>query len=84
MKRDYSTGHPHPLTQEQQELLRQELQKPTSFSSYQQITDPIEETFGVKMSYPAVYALVRYKWNAKLKVPRKSHEKNEKHVRHSS
>ena len=85
LERDYSTGRPHQLTEEQQELLRQELQKPTGFSSYQQVTDYIEETFDVKMSYPAVYALVRYKWNAKLKVPRKSHEKKtKKRVRHSS
>lgn len=78
MERDYSPGRPPQLTKEQQELLRVELQKPNGYSSFQQIKDYIEETFDVKMSYPAVHALVRYKWNAKLKVPRKSHKKNEK------
>ncbi len=79
LERDYSSGRPHQLTKEQQELLREKLQDPEGFSSYHQITDYIEETFGVKMNYHAVYALVHYKWNAKLKVPRKSHEKkNEK------
>ncbi len=29
------------------------------------------------MHYKTVHALVRYKWNAKLKVPRKSHKKND-------
>ena len=80
MERDYSPGRPPQLTKEQQELLRVELQKPNGYSSFQQIKDYIEETFDVKMSYPAVHALVRYKWNAKLKVPRKSHEKKRKSV----
>ena len=30
------------------------------------------------MDYKAVHALVHYKWQVKLKVPRKSHIKNEK------
>ena len=78
LERAYSTGRPPELTKEQQELLLSELQKPEGFSSYQQITDYIEETFGVKMSYSAVHNLVRYRWNAKLKVPRKSHKKKMK------
>ena len=35
----------------------------------------IADTFGIEMKYTAVYALVRQKWGAKLKVPRRSHEK---------
>ena len=80
LERSYSPGRPPQLTKEQQELLREKLQDPEGFSSYQQITDYIEETFGVKMNYHAVHTLVRYKWNAKLKVPRKSHEKKRKSV----
>ena len=76
--RDYSPGRPPRLSQEQQELLRAELEKPEGFSSYQQITDYISETFDVQMNYKTVHALIRYKWNAKLKVPRKSHEKKTK------
>ena len=59
-------------------VLRAELEKPEGFSSYQQITDYISETFDVQMNYKTVHALIRYKWNAKLKVPRKSHEKKAK------
>ena len=77
LERAYSPGRPTQLTKEQQEHLLSELQKPQGFSSYQQITDYIEETYGVKMSYPAVHNLVHYRWGAKLKVPRKSHKKNE-------
>ena len=77
LERDYSPERPPQLTKEQQELLREKLQGPQGFSSYQQITDYIEETYSVKMNYHAVHALVRYKWNAKRKVSRKSHEKNE-------
>lgn len=79
LARTYSSGRPTHLTEEQQEMLRAELNKPKGFSSYQEIVDYIEKTFGVKMNYKAVYAMVRYKWKAKLKVPRKSHiKKNEK------
>ncbi len=78
LTRNYSPGRPSQLTQEQQDMLRAELSKPQGFSSYQQIIDYIEKTFAVKMNYKAVHALVHYKWKAKLKVPRKSHKKNEK------
>ncbi|MCG9129141.1 IS630 family transposase, partial [Candidatus Poribacteria bacterium] len=77
LKRDYSPGRPSQLSKEQQELFREKLKDPEGFSNYQQITDYIEKTYGVKMSYHAVHVLVRYKLDAKLKVPRKSHEKNE-------
>ena len=79
LTRKYSSGRPSHLTKEQQELLRSKLNEPGGFSSYQEIVDYIEKTFDVKMNYKAVYAMVRYKWKAKLKVPRKSHiKKNEK------
>ena len=80
LERAYSPGRPTQLTKEQQEHLLSELQKPQGFSSYQQITDYIEETYGVKMSYPAVHNLVHYRWGAKLKVPRKSHKKTKTSV----
>ncbi len=85
LTRKYSPGRPSQLTEAQQEMLRAELNKPEGFSSYQQIIDYIEETFDVKMNYKAVHALVRYRWKAKLKVPRKSHiKKTKKRVRRSS
>ena len=77
LARDYSPGRPSRLSKEQQDMLRAELQKPEGFSSYQEITDYIADTFGVQMNYKTVHRLVRYKWNAKLKVPRKSHKKKD-------
>ena len=55
LTRTYSSGHSTHLTEEQQEMLRSELNKPKGFSSYQEIVDYIEKTFGVKMNYKAVY-----------------------------
>lgn len=78
LERRYSPGRPSRLTEAQQEQLRSALKAPTGFSSYQQITDYIQETFGVQMPYKTVHTLVHYKWKAKLKVPRKSHEKKNK------
>ena len=85
LARKYSPGRPAQLTEEQQETLLDELKKPDGFSSYQQIVDYIEKTFDVKMKYTAVHYMVRYKWKAKPKVPRKSHIKKTKQTgRHSS
>ena len=75
LQRGYAPGRIPILTEEQQTLLRRELEKPEGFSSYVQIQEYIADTFGVKMNYKAVYAMVHDKWGAKLKVPRSSHEK---------
>lgn len=75
LARNYSPGRPAQLTEEQQEILLAELKKPEGFSSYQQIVDYIDKTFDIKMKYTAVHSMVRYKWKAKPKVPRKSHIK---------
>ena len=75
LERRYAPGRASALTEEQQAQLRAELQKPEGFQSYGQIQAYIADTFGVKMKYKAVYALVHDKWGAKLKVPRKSHIK---------
>ena len=75
LKRGYAPGRVPILTQAQQDVLRKELENPEGFHSYVQIQDYITETFGVKMNYKAVYAMVHDKWGAKLKVPRPSHEK---------
>ena len=75
LQRRYAPGRTPILTEAQQAVLLRELQKPEGFSSYVQIQAYIAETFGVKMNYKAVYAMVHNKWGAKLKVPRKSHMK---------
>ena len=63
------------LSEAQTQALRAELDKPSGFSSYGQIQQFIASTYQVEMSYKAVYSLVHDKWQAKLKVPRKSHQK---------
>ena len=75
LKRGYAPGRVPILTAPQQNLLRKELERPEGFHSYVQIQEYIAETFGVKMNYKAVYAMVHDKWGAKLKVPRPSHVK---------
>ena len=71
--RRYPPGRVPLLCEQDLNTLRAELEKPNGFSSYGQIRQYIASTFGVEMSYKAVYALVHDKWGAKLKVPRKSH-----------
>ena len=75
LERRYAPGRVSVLTEAQQTTLRAELQKPEGFHSYVQIQKYIADTFGIEMKYTAVYALVRQKWGAKLKVPRRSHLK---------
>ena len=75
LERRYAPGRVSALSEEQQEQLRAELQKPEGFQSYGQIQAYIAQTFGVEMKYKTVYAMVHDKWGAKLKVPRKSHIK---------
>ena len=75
LERGYAPGRVALLTEEQQAHLRAELQKSEGFHSYVQIQEYIADTFGVKMKYKTVYAMVHDKWGAKLKVPRKSHIK---------
>ena len=75
LERQYAPGRVSALNEAQQAALRAALEKPEGFQSYVQIQAYIADTFGVEMKYKAVYALVREKWGAKLKVPRKSHIK---------
>lgn len=75
LKRGYAPGRVPILTETQQNTLRKALENPEGFHSYVQIQEYIAQTFGVKMNYKAVYAMVHDKWGAKLKVPRPSHEK---------
>ena len=75
LERRYAPGRIPSLTEAQQAILRRELEKPQGFHSYVQIQEYIAETFGVKMKYKTVYAMVHDKWGGKLKVPRQSHVK---------
>ena len=75
LKRGYAPGRVPILTETQQNILRKALENPEGFHSYVQVQEYIAQTFGVEMTYKAVYAMVHDKWGAKLKVPRPSHEK---------
>lgn len=57
--------------------LKQRLAQPQGFNSYGQIQQWLETECGVKVAYRTVHQTVRYKLNAKLKVPR-PHSKNAK------
>ncbi len=75
LDRGYAPGRVPILTAAQQNRLRSELQQPEGFHSYVQIQAYIAETFGIQMNYKTVYAMVRDRWGAKLKVPRPRHVK---------
>lgn len=72
------------LSDEQLDILRHRLESEAGFSRYIEIQQYIKTTFDVEMGYKAVYALVHDKWNAKLKVPRKSHQKKMRQKRRRS
>lgn len=78
LERRYPPGRQPFMSPSQLETLQEKLNDPNGFSSYVEIHHFITETFGVAISYSGVYALVRGKWGAKLKVPRKSHIKKHK------
>ncbi len=75
LERRYAPGRKPFMTPDQLETLREKLNEPEGFSSYVEIHRYVIETFGVEISYQAIYALVHDRWHAKLKVPRKSHIK---------
>ena len=79
LHRSSPPGRPPLLSETQLQALRAELDKPSGFSSYGQIQQFIADTYQVQMSYKAVYSLIHDKWKAKLKVPRKSHQKKTSH-----
>lgn len=55
---------------EQLEQLKVRLEQADGFSSYGEIVQWCEETFGTRLHYKTVHKTVRYRLKAKLKVPR--------------
>jgi transposase len=55
--------------------LEQALQRPEGFASYEALRRWVRQTHGVEVKYKTLYALVRTRFRAKLKVPRPSHTK---------
>jgi len=61
--------------------LESELKTGKGFASYGAIVEWLKQEQGLEVEYATVYALVRYKLGAKLKVPRpQSHKQDEKLV----
>ena len=61
--------------------LQQELKTGKGFASYGAIVEWLKQEHGQDIEYATVYALVRYRLGAKLKVPRpQSHKQDEKSV----
>jgi hypothetical protein len=55
--------------------LEQALHRPDGFASYEALRQWVRQTHGVEVKYKTLYALVRTRFRAKLKVPRPSHTK---------
>ena len=72
-----SAGRSRKLSPEIEESLKQELRDLEGFSSYKEIQRWLQVVHEVEMSYTGVHQLVRYRWKAKLKVPRPVHVKQE-------
>ncbi len=68
-------GKRKPLAPDQLAQLRQRLDDPQGFASYDAARQWIQDTFGVALTDTATHKLVRYKLGAKLKVARPAHIK---------
>jgi transposase len=55
--------------------LEEALRRPEGFASYEALRQWVRRTHGVEVRYKTLYALVRKRFRAKLKVPRPSHTK---------
>jgi transposase len=70
------------------ERLKQRLEEPQGFHSYNQIQQWLENELGLNIAYKTVYQLVRYSLSAKLKVPRpkstKQHPESLSHFKKNS
>jgi len=76
------------VTGEALERLKQRLQDPQGFHSYGQIQQWLATELKLNIAYKTVYQLVRYRLNAKLKVPRpqslKQHPESQSHFKKTS
>ena len=77
LRKGKSTGRKKKLSPSVEASLRQELTDEQGFSSYKEIQIWLRVVHDVEMSYTGVHQLVRYKFKAKLKVPRPVHLKQE-------
>lgn len=63
-------GKPYEIDGEILERLQERLQQPEGFQSYGQIQQWLRDEFGRELKYKTVHKTVRYRLQAKLKVPR--------------
>jgi transposase len=68
-------GKPVSLAPEVLASLEQALRRPEGLASYVALQQWVARTHGVQVKYKTLYALVRTRFRAKLKVPRPSHTK---------
>jgi len=66
----HAPGKEPSVSGENLERLKQRLQEPQGFHSYNQIQKWLSSELGLNIAYKTVYQLVRYQLKAKLKVPR--------------
>lgn len=70
------------------ERLKQRLEEPQGFHSYNEIQQWLKSELGLNIAYKTVYQLVRYSLGAKLKVPRpkstKQHPESLSHFKKNS
>jgi transposase len=55
--------------------LEEAFRRPEGFASYEALRHWVRRTHGVEVKYKTLYAMVRKRFRAKLKVPRPSHTK---------
>lgn len=76
------------VSEESLERLKQRLEQPQGFHSYNQIQQWLKSELGLNIAYKTVYQLVRYSLGAKLKVPRpkstKQHPESLSHFKKNS
>ena len=76
-------GRPNSIPPYVVEKLKSELKNPEGFKSYGEIQIWLKDCFEIDVAYRTVHELVRYKLQAKLKVPRPLHIKQNKKTKES-
>jgi putative transposase len=69
-------GKPLSLPPDVLAAIEQALRQPAGFASYVALRQWVKQTHHLDVPYHTLYAIVRTKFKAKLKVPRPSHTKN--------
>jgi transposase len=68
-------GKPVSLAPAMLASLEEALRRPEGFASYEVLRQWVRRTHGVEVKYKTLYAMVRQRFRAKLKVPRPRHTK---------